>query len=274
MHSRLRHIIRQIILEVYEMTPEDEAGLEPYQIEKGGLIANMAKKDKDHERVMVTNMRRALGRQYPEEQQKDRDFLKRMHSNSEYPTLVKAFNSPNGEATAVYNFTYQGTHTPGRKKIILNIPEWIKKYGHRSKDSISTKAWLGSIEDIPKSIGDAMDVGVILRGYPVMVSVMDAYSQTMSASPQGLKDFHANSGFVKRGDYNTAAFSIEDWLWLHDEEGHGQRGVSQETILDNWRIVGAVVNEDVLEKHGDKLGIDELDIPVHVVSHKGYVRKL
>ena len=277
MHSRLRHLIRQIILEAYEMTPEDEAGLKPFLIEKGGMMANIAKQNKDPHiyRVNVANMRRALGRQYPEEQQKDRDFLKRMHKHPEYQSLVKAFNSSNGEATAVYNFTYQGTHTGGgRKKVILNIPEWIMKYGHRTKDSISTKAWLGSIEDIPESIGGHLGVGVILKGYPVMVSVGDVYSQTMSASPQGLKDFHANSGFVKRGDSTTAAFSIEDWLWLHDEEGYGQRGVSQETILDNWRIVGAVVNEDVLEKHGEKLGIDELDIPVHVVSHEGYVRKL
>lgn len=272
----LRQIIKQIILEAYEMTPEDEDGLKPFQIEKGGMMANLAKQNKNPDiyRVNVTNMRRALGRQYPEEQQADRAFLQKMHKTPEYQSLVKAFNSSNGEATAVYNFTYQGTHTPGRKKTILNIPEWIKKYGHRSKDSISTKAWLGSIEDIPKSIGDAMGVGVILRGYPVMVSVGDVYSQTMSASPQGLKDFHANSGFVKRGDSTTAAFSIEDWLWLHDEDGRGQRGVSQETILDNWRIVGAVVNEDVLEKHGEKLGIEDLDIPVHVVSHKGYVREL
>ena len=51
MYSRLRQVIRKIILEAYEMTPEDEAGLEPYGIQKGGSIAQAAKKDKNLERV-------------------------------------------------------------------------------------------------------------------------------------------------------------------------------------------------------------------------------
>ena len=258
------------------MTPEDEAGLKPYQIEKGGMMTGYAKENPDPDiyRVNITNMRRALGRQYPEQQRIDRAAQQRMHKFPEYKSLVKAFNTPNGGATAVYDLVYQGTHTK-RKKMIINIADWIKEYGHRSKDSISTKAWLGDIEDCPKSIGDLLGIGVILRGYPVMVSALDAYSQTMSASPQGLKDFHANSGFVKRGDGTTAAFSVEDWLYMYDEDGIGERGVSHETILDNWRIVGAVVDEDILEKYGEqKLGIDKLDIPVHVVNHTGYVRKL
>lgn len=274
--KRLRQLISDLILEAYEMTPEDEAGLKPFQIEKGGMMAKLAKQNPnpDMYRVSVANMRRALGRQYPEEQEKDRASLKRMHGHPEYKTLVKAFNAPNGDATAIYDFTYQGTHTARGKEIIINIPQWIKKYGNKSKDSISTKAFLGDIRDIPKSLSE-IGIGVMLRGYPVMVSVGDVYSQTMSASPQGLKDFHANSGFVKRGDFDTAAFSIDDWLWLHDEEGYGERGVSQETILDNWRIVGAVVQESILEEHGEqKLGIDKLDIPVHIINHAGYVRKL
>ena len=235
-----RRQLRKIIQEVYQMTPEDEKALARRQIEKGGAEEITARKLDKEEGLgprmmrMVKNKRRALGLQYPEEQETDRANLKRMHNSVEYESLVKAFNDDNGEATAIYDLTYQGTFTGGgNKEMILNIPEWISRYGHQTKNSISTKAFLGSIKDIPASIGGPLGIGIILRGYPVLVSAMDAYSQTQSASPQGLKDFHASSGFVKRGDMDSAAFSVEDWLMLHDEYGYGERGVSHETILDN-----------------------------------------
>ena len=274
--------LRKLIQEVYQMTLEDEKGLTLRQIEKGGPMAIAAQKLDKEQGIgpqmmrMIKNKRRALGRQYPEEQEADRANLKRMHNAPEYQSLVKAFNDDNGEATAIYDLTYQGTFTGGgNKEIILNIPEWISRFGHQTKNSISTKAFLGSIEDIPASIGGPLGIGIILRGYPVLVSAMDAYSQTHSASPQGLKDFHASSGFVKRGDINSAAFSVDDWLMLHDEYDYGERGVSHETILDNWRIVGAVVNEDMFDQVSrEELGIDELDIPVHIISVNGTYKGL
>ena len=59
--AKLKQMIRELMLEAYEMTPEDEEGLKPFQIEKGGMMAQTAKKNPEWERVMVTNMRRALG---------------------------------------------------------------------------------------------------------------------------------------------------------------------------------------------------------------------
>ena len=62
---------------------------------------------------------------------------------------------------------------------------------------------------------------------------------------------------------------------LHDEYDYGERGVSHETILDNWRIVGVAINEDIFDQVSRKeLGIDELDIPVHIISKNGKYKRL
>ena len=270
-----RRQLRKIIQEAYKMTPEDEAGLKPHQIEKGGYIANFAKQNPNPDiyRVNVTNMRRAKGRQYPEEIEADRANLQRIHSFPEYQSVVKAFQ--NGEATAIYDLTYQGTHTTGRKEVITNIPEWISRFGHKTKDSISTKAFIGKIQDIPASLGIGLGIGIIIRGYPVLVSPTDVYSQTHSASPKGLVDHQVGSGFAKRGDTTNAIYSMEDWLYMYDEDGIGKRGIAEEAILDNWRIVGAVVGEDMFDQVGrEELGIDELDIPVHVINSDGTYKGL
>ena len=114
-----------------------------------------------------------------------------------------------------------------------------------------------------------------MRGYPVLVSATDAYSQTYSASPSGLIDHQVGSGFAKRGDVTNAIYSMEDWLHLHDEQGIGKRGVAEEAILDNWKIVGAVVNEDMFDQFSrEDLGIDELDIPVHIINKNGTYKGL
>ena len=208
-----------------------------------------------------------------EEIKSDRAALQRIHSFPEYQSVVNAFQ--NGEVTAIYDLTYQGTHTPGKKEVITNVPEWISRFGHKTKDSISTKAFIGKIQDIPVSLGMGLGIGIIIRGYPVLVSPTDVYSQTHSASPKGLIDHQVGSGFAKRGDTTNAIYSMEDWLYIHDEHGVGKRGIAEEAILDNWRIVGAVVSEDMFDQVGrEELGIDQLDIPVHVVSSSGTYKGL
>lgn len=267
--------LKKLIREVYKMTDEDEDKLRPYAIEKGGHIEDIAKQNSNPDiyRVNVTNLRRAQGRQYPEEIESDRENIQRIHSFPEYQTVVNAFK--NGDATAIYSLTYQGTYTAGGKEKILNIPEWITRYGHKTNDAISTKAFLGKIEEIPESLGQIVGIGLIIKGYPVLVSVTDAYSQTHSISPQGLIDHQVNSGFAKRGDITNAVYSIDDWYFRYDEEKIGERGVAHEAILDNWKIVGAVINEKIFKKLSiDQIGINQLNIPVHIISENGKYKGL
>ena len=97
----------------------------------------------------------------------------------------------------------------------------------------------------------------------MLVSGMDAYSQTYSASPKGLKDHQRASGFAKRGDVTNAFRSFEDWKLTG--------GMSHETILDNWKVVGVVIHEDEL---GSRVtGYENLKVPVYIVDDNGVVEK-
>ena len=257
----LRQIIRQIILEAYEMTPEDESGLKPFQIEKGGMMAQAASKNPKAKRVMVTNMRRALGRQYPEEQELDRKNLQDIHRSKEYQSVIRAFRK--GKITALHDIGYGGTHT--KKKTggydLGDLGQWYRKYGHKSRDSISTKAFIGDMQSgVPMRLADLFSHGFIVEGFPVLVTKMDAYTQTASAVPPGLLQHQASSGLAKRGDVTTAIRSMNDWN--RDE-------IAQEAVLDNWKITGIVIREDRLSQ--GVTGYEDLGLPVYIIDRTGLV---
>ena len=258
--NALRQLIRQLILEAYEMTPEDEAGLKPVAIEKGGMMAQNAKKNPEWERVMVTNMRRALGRQYPEEQEKDRKGLQDLHNTKSYQEVIRAFKK--GKVTAVHDIGYGGTHT--NKKSggydLGDLGQWYKKYGNKSKDAISTKAWIGTMKSgLPPRMADLFSHGFVVEGFPVLVTKQDAYTQTASAVPPGLIQHQAASGLAKRGDLTTAIKSMNDW---------SSSEIAQEAVLDNWKITGVVIREDKLEHVS---GYEDLGLPVYIVDRTGFV---
>lgn len=260
--NTLRQIIRQLILEAYEMTPEDLEGLKHHQIEKGGMMAASAESGKFGEtgKRMIRNMRRAKSRQYTEEQDFDRKELKKLHASKGYKSVIDAFQS--GKITAIYDCGYSGTYTQKRGHKGGDMADWYKKYGNNSKDSISTKAFIGSIHDIPSRLRRGVQYGFIIEGFPVFVTKMDAYSQTHSASPEGLEDFHAESGFVKRGDLTTAIKSMKDW-----KKGE----VAEEAVLDNWEVTGIVINNVVRDQVSN---YEDLGLPVYIIGTTGVMEEL
>lgn len=258
----LRQIIRSMILEAYEMTPEDIEGLKHHQIEKGGMMAASAESGKfgDDGIRMIRNMRRAKARQYTDEQEDDREALKKLHGTKGYQTVINAFR--NGEITAIYDIGYSGTYTNKRGSTPGDIGEWYHKYGSNSRDSISTKAFRGNIEDIPESLAKRFAYGFIVQGFPVFVTQKDAYSQTHSAAPEGLKDYHASSGFVKRGDLQTKIKSMKDWK---------QGMIAEECVLDNWKITGVLIASRVQAK---VFNYEDLGLPIYVIGSTGKVEEL
>ena len=258
----LRQIIRQLILEAYEMTPEDVEGLKHHAIEKGGMMAASAESGKFGEAGyrMIRNMRRAKSRQYPDEQEYDRKALKDLHSRKEYQTVINAFKTR--KVTAIYDIGYSGVYTQKKGTEPGDIGGWLKKYGKNSKDSISTKAFHGSIQDIPSKLGRRVQYGFILEGFPVYVTEDDAYSQTQSAAPEGLEDYHEDSGFVKRGDLTTAITSMKDWK---------PDMIAEECILDNWKPVGIVINDIVRDQ---VYNYEDLGLPVYVIGITGFIEEL
>lgn len=258
----LRQIIRQLILEAYEMTPEDIEGLKHHAIEKGGMMAASAESGKFGEagKRMIRNMRRAKSRQYPEEQEFDRNELKKLHASKGYKSVINAFKS--GKITAIYDCGYAGTYTNKRGHKGGDMGDWYEKYGSNSKDSISTKAFVGSIHDIPNSLSRRIQYGFILEGFPVFATTKDAYSQTHSAAPKGLEDFHDDSGFVKRGDLTDVITSMADW----------KKGIiAEEAVLDNWKITGIVINNVVRDQ---VYNYEDLGLPVYIIGATGVMEEL
>ena len=260
--NALRLDIRQLILEAYEMTPEDVEGLKHHGIEKGGMMAASAESGKFGEagKQMIRNMRRAKSRQYSEEQDFDRMELKKLHASKEYRSVIDAFTS--GKITAIYDCGYSGTYTQKRGHKGGDMADWFEKYGSNSKDSISTKAFIGSIHEIPKKLARRIQYGFILEGFPVFATRMDAYSQTHSAAPEGLEDFHADSGFVKRGDLTTVIRSMKEW----DKET-----IAEEAVLDNWKITGIVINNVVRDQ---VYNYEDLGFPVYIIGTTGVMEEL
>lgn len=256
----LRRLIRQIILETYEMTPEDIKSLKQQGIEKGGFMASTAEKMGPDAQRMVRNMRRAKSRQYPEEQEADRKALQDLHATEEYQTVINAFRS--GKITAIYDLGYGGTFTRKGDVEAGDMSDWYEKYGNNSKDAISTKAFQGTIKNIPAKLGGKIWYGFMIEGYPIFVTEDDAYSQTHSVAPGGLIDHNEASGFAKRGDLTTSIKSMKDW-----KSGM----VAEEAVLDNWEVTGIVIREDVLDQ---VYGYEDLGLPVYIVDGSGFVEEL
>jgi len=116
--------------------------------------------------------------------------------------------------------------------------QWINKFGRRSRDQISCIAANAAIGEDPKfwnwDQGNAQSVytegyGFLMKGYPAFAAETDMMTQTLSAIPDTLKDFHKHSGLVKRAQSVTQGINPDDW------EG------TEELILDNWEIIGIYI---------------------------------
>ena len=91
---------------------------------------------------------------------------------------------------------------------------------------------------------------------------MDAYSQTHSAAPEGLEDFHDDSGFVKRGDLSTVIKSMDEW----------KKGtIAEEAVLDNWEVTGIVINNVVRDQ---VYNYEDLGLPVYIIGTTGVMEEL
>jgi len=91
-------------------------------------------------------------------------------------------------------------------------------------------------------------------------------TQTLSAIPQTLKKHNEPSGQVKRaGGRNSASVDINDWTG------------SNETILDNWGIIGIWIGsrmqeEDLHEQHLEDA--ISTGLPVYLLDETGKGSKI
>ena len=253
----LRETIRRIILEDYELTDADVQTWKEFK-DNDSIPAEFVKQIADL---------RGIGIQAPDYIRRDKNAMRKWHElMKQNPQFVNLFTK--GKIQILHSLTYAGFHSD--KADINNrggrtpFTDWAKKFGTKSRDQISCIAANAPIGADPLFTewdqGNAETVytdgyGFLMKGYPAFVADYDVMSQTLSAIPQTLKDFHKNSGQVKRTSSMNDAIDLNSWLG------------AEEVILDNWQIIGVYIFEDYISYDLDNSPIVQdarkLRVPVY-----------
>ena len=231
----LRQIIRNIIIENYELTKAD---MQRFRDFKDSSIP-----DEFIKRIADL---RGIGIQGPSQIDRDKNAMRQWHNlMKQRPQFVSQFTE--GKIQILHSLTYRGYHSDKSdmegKGGKTPFTDWVKKFGMRSRDQISCIAANAPIGADPLfeewDMGNAEAIytegyGFLMKGYPAFVAEEDVLSQTLSALPSSLKDFNKPSGQVKRASSITDAIDPDNWLG------------AEEVILDNWQIIGVYIDEDYL----------------------------
>lgn len=271
--QELRRIIRKLILEVKELTPEELEKRKEMGID---LIPDFP--------TIKGDQRRVFGLQDVEEQERDRAIMQQyhaeLHGTPEGKALINSFQTGKG-VTVVHSIGYQsvasrkgiefgkmdqritGITAPiGRQARLArrknrgrgsaprgSVQRWKAQYARmkKQKDQISAVAWEGSLGDnLPKDIigednfGVVLEgVGFVLRGYPAIISQYDMMTQTLGSLTQGMVKHQKQSGVAKR---------VGDTDGLIYKPGFVFAG---EVALDNWSVHGIMINMAAIDGEGD-----------------------
>ena len=223
----LRKYIRKLILEIYELEPEDWKTRD--QVQQGGDYWDWH------------NASRALGLQSRDQIEEDRsqlqDYQARLRLHAQGPQMIQAFE--NGKISVCHNPFYKSfaAQTGQKGSFGKSLSKWLKTYGANSKDMLSCVAFTQPIGAAPLETGvngsaftDSM--GFYLQGFPVYVNENDVMSQTLGGIPQGLVKHQQASGIAKRAGPDVLSTELLglDWEW------------AGEVLLDNWKPVGIYIN--------------------------------
>jgi len=223
----LRDIIRQLILEIYELEPEDT--LKRDSVQQGGDFWDW------------DDTARALGLQSKEQIESERTQLQvyqaRLRAHAQGPQMIQAFQQ--GKISVCHNPFYSSFAAQKGKKSSFgkSLSKWLQTYGANSKDMLSCVAFTQPIGESPSETGvnrlaftDSM--GFYMQGFPVYVNENDVMSQTLGGLPQGLVKHQQASGIAKRAGPDVIESELYglDWDW------------AGEVLLDNWKPVGIYIN--------------------------------
>lgn len=223
----LRNYIRKLILELYELEPEDIKRRD--KVQQGGDFWDW------------NNAARALGLQSREQIEEDRSQLQeyqaRLRLHAQGPQMIRAFE--NGMISVCHNPFYNSFAAQRGQKSSFgkSLSKWLQTYGANSKDMLSCVAFTQPIGEAPSETGvkrraftDSM--GFYMQGFPVYVNENDVMSQTLGGLPQGLVKHQQASGIAKRAGADVVKSELYglDWEW------------AGEVLLDNWKPVGIYIN--------------------------------
>ena len=236
----LRKTIRTLILEVFELDDEQQA-------KRDKLIdANWGDKTAAH----------LAGLDTAEEQREDRALLRkyqeRLQSGGRGRKLIRAFM--NGNVTILHDITYEGAAARGglspRKSRQAFPSDWIKQYGPSGNDVLSTVAYyppptssLSGYNLRSNAQFVFQSKGLIMKGYPVFVAKDDVMTQTIGALDDKMKAHWSNSGIPKRPSKEHVGIGDDGELEGIVGMRHLKKlGASNETLLDNWEVIGTYIN--------------------------------
>ena len=223
----LRDLIRKLILEIYELEPED--------IETRDRVKSAGDFWK------WDNASRALGLQSREQIETERGQLQtyqtRLRSHAQGPQMIQAFQQ--GKISVCHNPFYSSfASQKGEKQGFgRSLSKWLKTYGANSKDMLSCVAFTQPMGEAPTGTGVnrrafTASMGFYMQGFPVYVNENDVMSQTLGGLPQGLVKHQQASGIAKRAGADVVKSELFglDWEW------------AGEVLLDNWQPVGIYIN--------------------------------
>jgi len=238
----LRETIRRIIIEVYELDDEQMRRKEKLVRDQGYYYGSQLAK--------------AAGLQDKYDQDSDRVGLQKyqemLKDNRKGKKMIQAFMQ--GDVTILHSFDFKGaTATSGLGGTSSKglASEWIKSYGKKGNDALSVVAFFepptSSIATRKALNNNAQFVatarGVILKGYPVFVGEHDSFTQTLGAIDDKMKAHWKQSGIPKRPDIERDDFGA--FMGITNLGRLKKVGYSNETILDNWTVIGTYINEEV-----------------------------
>lgn len=236
--KHLRQYIRKLILEVYELDDEQ--------------ISKKEKLQRDHGSWYGSKLAKAAGLQDEFIQEEERSGLQQYQEMLKDPRgqkMVQAFM--NGDITVLHSFDFVGATARsglGGTSSKGLASEWINAYGKRGNDALSVVAFFepptSSIATRVALTNNAQFVaterGVILKGYPVFVGERDSFTQTLGAIDDKMKAHWKNSGIPKRPSEEKNDYGA--FMGITSLQRLKRVGYSNETILDNWTVVGTFIN--------------------------------
>ena len=117
--------------------------------------------------------------------------------------------------------------------------------------------------------------GLLLKGYPVLVSHSSVSSQTLSSLPKELVDHQTHSGIAKRGSFEQPIYSLDQMKYSKFRPGWAAE------VLDNWTVIGCFITEELMiEAQKNKTlpslldDVDATGLPCQVFSRSGWAGKI
>ena len=248
--AKLKQLIFETMNEVYKLSPEDEE-------ERRKLGIDPKNPQIDPEQAI--RQRRIYGLQDQSEIEAERRIMQNYQwalknaPGNEGEALIKAFSSgerPQSDGqkekkvTVYHSIVYHSFIEKGGKIDVSNgtpFTDWLKTFGTRRKDSISTVATTQRLGIMARGRDNpnyqSMEaLGFTMKGYPVMIGADDMSTQTLGKLPKGLVQHQKNSGVAKRSADAAFGKGIINFDFT----------VANEVILDNWAPTACYLHENYL----------------------------